>query len=282
MLEAYYSKTHIFKMDSSVPEVKLYNGIKDEQKRSLALFYTIALDFMRQSEFVYRAGKNLALEYDIDDLANMRIEHIGFVIARIMDNGVGNPAKILHDCAKKLKKNYEGDPRNIFRYENVKTTRKILQEFYGIGKGKSALILKNFQRFGYSNFNNSEIPIKIDRHAIRLSIGNGAVKIIPDEDFTGNIHIGKIVNSGGVFLEDIFNKICLDKGYNAIDLDDAKWIIGARVCKKKSRIACRDLCPLDCEALVKMNKSGSYIEYPSELRPLLDTRYVYKQMEMFD
>jgi len=113
LVRAHDSKQGIFRWDSSVPETIIPEGVKaDTKEHALFLFYTIALDSMRPSERVYRAGRCLARDFDLEDLASMPLWEIRGIMDSVLDNGIGEPARIIYEGSRLLESKYDGDPRN--------------------------------------------------------------------------------------------------------------------------------------------------------------------------
>ena len=274
-----------------VPEIRWGGEFEEHSlKHSCFMFYSVALDALRNSDKVYFAGRNLALRYtpkDIIKLANsrgklncltgVRRSQLEDVMDRFHDNGIGDPADILYKASLMLESEYKGDPRLIFKdmkdYDEIKDR---LLKFYGIGHGKACLMVKNFARFGYLDLDNPfDMPIKIDRHAIKISVGNGVVNF-KDCEPKEKVHINLFVNS----LFDLIREINRDERVSPVLLDDVKWAIGNRLCIKKNFKVCDKHCSLNCNMLVKSNRSGTYLTIPSDVR-LGDNYVSEKQMKLF-
>jgi hypothetical protein len=262
LCEAKERRQGIFRLNDDVPEMILPRGISPGTlEHALYLFYSISLDSMRPSERVYHAGRHLVENYDVTQLAQMPKREIEELIGRILDNGIGEPSEILSNAAYALDEYYLGDPRNIFKVASTyDEAKRLLERFVGIGTGKAALLIKNFQRSGYCDYDAKECLPKVDRHYIRMMIGNGAARIRTRQQESRRI--SRFVKN----LERTTAEALKTYDFDPIGLDDAKWIVGSRVCTQKNYNACQELCPLDCMRLVRMDKSASYVIYPSESR----------------
>ena len=127
-------------------------------------------------------------------------------------------------------------------------TVKSLTEFVQYGPGKAALLIKNYVRFGIWDFNPCEIPIKVDRHVMRISIGSG---IIETEEET--LRSERLVS----ILTSAFQQITSQERISAVDLDDALWSIGSQWCTKNSVYFCEKNCPLNCKVRSQTYKGCS-------------------------
>lgn len=250
------------------PEERLFRGLLPKLQAQ-ALFISVALDSMRPSERVYAAGLRI-LETPLEEIAGMPRAELEGIVGRHFDNGIQDPARIVSDCAMVLTKYYGGDPANMFSMVNsFDAARRLLlrqyeingrqKKIHGMGKQKAALMIKNFQRFGLMHLKDRyDCPPKIDRHYVRQMIGSGAAS--PAEH--GNYHMSNFVPS----LEKASRELCRSRQMDPIALDDAKWIVGSQLCTQKNYAVCEEYCPLQCAMLVKLNRSGSYVAYPSEVR----------------
>jgi hypothetical protein len=176
-----------------------------------------------------------------------------------------HPGETMWSGLKMLNADYMGDPLNIFTgINNFESARKRLIKFKGLGTGTATLLIKNYIRFGYISLENPhDMPIKIDRHAIKISVGNGVVKIPEGSKVIHRHRFEKI-------LRGAYREACRENELDPIALDDMKWIVGAYYCRKRSTKACKTHCPLDCEQLVQYTR-GTYVHYPSERRRLDDS-----------
>ncbi len=270
------SSHKLLNADKPVPEIRYSEGFEiGTQQHAIFLFYSIALDALRDSNKVYKAGRNLALRFtprDIIKLAKSKETNsitthkrpqLEAVMERFLDNGIGNPANILLQAALRLEETCKGDPRQLFNGAKVyEEAFKIISGYYGIGDGKASLMVKNFIRFGYLELeDNFDMPIKIDRHGIKMSIGNDVVSF-SDYEEGEKIHIGNVTKR----LERLFREITREEKISPVLLDDIKWANGNRLCTKKDFNVCQNLCSLNCSMLVKGNKSGTYVVMPSDTR----------------
>lgn len=275
LITSHYDRLGIFCFNHIVPEIKYSNGFDvGSKEHSLFLFYSVALDALRESNSVYAAGRYIAMNYDNSGVINLGIGGIEAVMKRVLDNGIGNPANILLETALNLSETCKGDPRVFFKdLKSYDEAKSALLKFHGIGNGKANLMIKNFVRFGYFKPRNIfDVPIKVDRHAIRISIGNGVVGF----DEGGNIHVSNVV----LKLDDLYREILNEGHFDPILVDDLKWIVGSQLCTKKSFRICKEYCPLNCSMMVRTNKSNSYVVIPSDVR-LGNGNVNSKQLSLF-
>ena len=150
---------------------------------------------------------------------------------------MGNPSKTIAENSMRLYMDYQNNPLNI-KKGGVDETLKELDKFRQVGPGKTALIMKNFVRFGFWDFNVYELPMKIDRHVVRISLGTGVVKT--DEEV---IRADKLVYP----LMGLYREITREEKISGVDLDDAMWVIGSYICLKNNKSYCDMNCPFGCE-----------------------------------
>jgi hypothetical protein len=258
---AYYNREGIFQFSHIVPEMKVVNSFEiGSHSHCSALFIGTLLDSLRSSERVYRAARTIVMNYNNNDLIDLGVRGIEKIMDRVHDNGIGKPADILHRASIKLDEICGGDPRIFFDgINNYDEAKSKLLMFYGIGHGKANLMIKNFVRFDYFVPENIwDVPIKIDRHAMRISIGNGVVAF--DEE--GDIHVSNFVP----VLDKLYRKILQEGHFDPVLIDDLKYIVGSQLCVKKDINMCKKYCPLNCEQMVDTDKSNSYVVIPSDVR----------------
>ena len=256
------------------PDEKVPEGIeRGSLDHRVYLFHAISLDAGRQATLVYSAMQYLAEEVDLKQVHKISksrllefLEPMGGV------DSIDKPASILMHNSRILNEKYGGDPANI-RANTIWGTIENIDAFAAYGVPKSALLMKNYVRFGIWDFPITEIPIKIDRHLLRICAGYGVIDIekyalslprkmnksmqatkeqlirkrtFTQEDFdSGNIKIlrtGKLV----VPLTKTFMQVTKDLGISAIELDDAKWGIGSNLCDKNNGYACVNYCGVGC------------------------------------
>ena len=136
--------------------------------------------------------------------------------------------------------------------KEVKEAQEEIGELFLYGPGKSALLLKNFARFKIWDIPEPMIPVKIDLHAARISLGypdlfefyDGDEKIKYKDYKTGVQTID--VKKFNQRLQDLFLEITSEKGYSGIELDDAMWLIGSKFCYHNNLSFCSTNCLVGC------------------------------------
>lgn len=273
--------------DSIVPE-----GIKQgSREHALYLFSTCALDSGMLAEVVYAGMRSLVQTEDITQLYRLDITSLvktlvpHFKSIGNPEEAITQPAETLHFNLKKLQEEYEGDPRLILGEDILSTMRNIKfgktgstkpsQKFKRYGDGTAALFIKNMTRFGCWNFSEYSIPVKIDRHMQRISLGTGVVEII-------DITRGRVDSLVRV-LTSLYHEVCENEKISAIELCDAKWAVGHFKCSKNSDIYCLTTCPVQCDTRPvleankgdKANSRPSYFVANSEMRKDKDNLFRY-------
>ena len=271
-------KVHPFNDPNLFPDAILPEGIKEGSKEhALFLFYSCSLDSMRVAERVYAAMRGIVSEVDIKEIGNLSRERIQRLIHNHLedqklptegqvtlwpepvvykDNSMGKPVRTLYENSRKVHGEYEGDPRTM-QTEDVDETLGRVCEFMQFGIGKASLYMKNMVRFGMWDFDPCEIPIKIDRHAIRISLGLGVVKTSRDKIKT---------NIFEKTLSDLYRRVTSKLGISAIDLNDAMWGVGSKLCVTNNYAVCKDLCGVDCSIRPWSDRNARWIYATKESR----------------
>ncbi len=266
------------------PDAIIPKNIREaSQEHRLFLFHSISIDSMRQAEKVYSAMRETTekignlrklAEIKKTELEELLIPYFGEGIVN-PKNSMTNPVGTILYNAKKLEEEYRGDPEKI-KDEKVWGTLKKIDKFKQYGTPKAALFMKNMVRFKMWPFNSCEIPIKVDRHVMRISLGGGIINTEEYEE-TPNWYgdIPKALSSArdqiiriGYYTKEDFKegkvrivrsdkfvrpltktyiKITKKKNISAIDLDDLFWGIGAYSCKQNDSRYCYLYCPINCE-----------------------------------
>lgn len=277
LVSASENKTGIFQREGLVPELTYPKNVQQGTlEHGLYLIYGCQYDSLRQSVQVWNKVRTLAEKGFFATLADRSVEDVeASLIAFGIYPDYQSPAENMVACATKLREEYGGDPRKIFhKAPDFETARMRLMEFKGFGRQKSVEAVKNFYRFGYTEWAQPDFPPKIDRHAIRISIGNGVIMAYSDGHALSleNLRSGKVKQQSTHrdrftrLLEPLYREVCKEQGASPIIVDDAKYTVGSQVCTQNSFRACEHLCPLDCEMLVRTKEHTSYIILPSERR----------------
>ena len=246
-----------FDREDVLPDAILPLGIEPKsQEHALYLFYGCSLDSMRRAEDVYDFMRELAKKVDLKDLYAHSTESLTDLLQPLTakTSNMGKLAKTLHYNAMRLFTGYENDPRNLNRGTIDATLKEMTRKVGGkraltqVGLGKASLLMKNFARFGIWPFSEYEIPIKIDRHVMRISLGTGVVEA------RGVVRTDNVVKP----LSDLFRQVTSNAHLSAIKLDDAYWGIGSKRCRLNDHIHCREHCKLNCETRPKARKKTAY------------------------
>jgi hypothetical protein len=269
-----------FDQEGLFPDAIVPSGVEvGSLEHALRIFYGCGLDSMRRANEVYAVVKDLA--DNIGGLSNLHEVRESDLI-RVLENrfGIGiqdavdNPVETIIGNAHKLVEEYKGDPRNI-RSGGVDKTTEALCKFRQIGIGKSALIMKNLVRFGMWDFSEYEIPIKVDRHVLRIALGTRIVDpVVEAIDIDWNGPLSKAlfkarevaIREGYYSREDfqtkgvdvvrgdrlrkplkaVFQKVCQEERISAVDLDDSLWAVGSYLCGKNDALYCLGNCDVGC------------------------------------
>ena len=242
--------------DTIIPE----NIKKGSLEHALLLFCSCSIDSMRPATKVYEAMRNISKEAKLTFLWGYSEGFIEDLVEEYLEKkgGINKPVESLRYASMKLHMKYGDDPRKL-RKSNIDETLKELQKFKMIGSGKAALIMKNFVRFGIWKFSKYEIPMKIDRHVIKISVGTGVVEIYDDV-----IRSDQLVKPLGQLYRDITS----EKKISAIDADDAIWGIGSNICFKNDIIYCHGLCNLECKIRPQSDSKATWIHPYKESRKM--------------
>ncbi|MFH1331756.1 MAG: hypothetical protein ABIH63_00535 [archaeon] len=234
-------KVFPFDRHDVLPDVVLPEGVKQGSlEHSFFLFYSCSIDSLRSAQKVYAATRSIANEVRLDRIYAYTEQYLEGVISRHLEKpgGINEPVKILSYNAMKIYMEHGNDPRTL-NDGTIDGTLRNLRGFHGVGHGKAALIMKNFVRFGIWGFSPYEIPIKVDRHVIRISMGTGVVELPSDVDI---IRSDKMVKA----LSNLYREVTSEKRVSAVDLDDALWGIGSNLCFGNSYLNCSTICRLGC------------------------------------
>jgi hypothetical protein len=255
-------KVYPFNQRNLFPDKMIPKGIgPGSQEHALMLFFACSLDSMDISERVYRRTRELVSQLDkanIDEISDTALtEIIRDIFGETMKTAIVDPFRTLAHNFSLLKKEYQGDPRNL-KGERVEETIKNISKFYQYREEKSALLIKNYVRFGMWPFSEYEIPIKIDRHCMRISIGTRVIEF-PEEieiDYKDPIKP----------LRKLYQQVTQQERISAIKLDDAFWATGSKLCKPNSKSYCKGNCPMGCYIRPWLDKRTTYFHLKREMR----------------
>jgi hypothetical protein len=225
-------------------EIKTKNPSKDGHL--LFLILSSAQDASKQSNVVYKGGMRLLQDYSYQDLVDKlkedRLEGKTFpynnmhkiAIKYFGASKYGNPGLILESCLDVLE-SFGGNPWNLIaEAKTPEDFRKTVRKIHGIGRNISSILLKNCVRFEYHIPEDlCNIPIKIDRHALRISFANGVVTFLKDTtDLEKGIYRAPVERA----LERAYMEVCKRDRLNPIALDDAKWRLGFEMSRDPNTI----------------------------------------------
>ena len=262
-------RTYPFNLDQPFPDAIVPSGIKESSlEHALFLFYACNFDSSSRATVVYESMRAIASNLDLTLLPLMDPKRITEAFKPYMkkmgdpDRVLVDPIKVSYHNARKLEDEFDGDPRNLLgrtvdqTMENIcyGKSRKSGQKFRQYGPGKAALLMKNYVRFGIWPLSPFEIPIKIDRHLLRMSVGTKAV-ILPEEITRGRIDV--LVN----ILTKLYQRVTSKEKISAVDLNDAFWAIGSFLCVRNDDIGCHLNCALSCHNRPRLDERMTWY-YP--------------------
>jgi len=263
-----------FDQQDLFPDIILPKGIKHPGARGhdSYLFYAVSLDPMRESRSVYKRARQMweKTNFNIFPLWNKQqikefveenferakpleseksdYERCPLWINLIKNNiepskktertPIGNPAEVFFENSRRLAIDYDNQPYKI-RKGSISKTLKEICKFRGYGTPKASLFLKNMVRANMWEFPTGSIPIKIDRHAIRISLGQGVISVSGADEIRYDILVKH--------LEKIYTSVIKNRNLSGISLDDAFWAIGQYRCGQNSLTYCEHGCKLGCK-----------------------------------
>jgi len=311
IISAMHQKIPPFNKDLEIfPDAIIPEGVeKGSEEHARYLFYSVSLDSMMQAEEVYRkmrkisskseAFKNLE-KLDRNGLGRLLTPYFGESIL-FEELWMTNPIKTLFENSRRLKEECLGNPLELKR-NTVMDTLENIARYRQYGIGKAALLLKNFVKFGIWNFHETQVPIKVDRHVMRISLGCG---IINPEKYSQPIKgkLSKALQGAkekmirfGYFTEEDFKKgrvrvvrrdklvtpltkinleVSRSQGISGIELNDGYWAIGAYSCRKNNAQYCRLSCPVQCNTRMPSDNNAAYFFID------VDKRKGLEQMTLF-
>ncbi len=292
-------RNHLANKKTQNPDTIVPEGIEPGNKEHrLNLFHSISLDSARKSEEVYRAMREIhkklgslekLIEIKKEELENLLVPYFGEAVKNSKSERE-NLVKTLLLNTKKLKEEYNGDPIDIYQGEVQKTLKEI-EKFRQYGLPKASLLMKNFVRFGIWDFHETEIPIKIDRHILRISFGYGAIDTeryakVPDwNEENGNKIPNALLEAKNKLIrmkylkKENFEKgeiriirtskfvkplteanieFTKDSGISAIVLDDLFYATGSIICNQNDTRACSLYCSVNCQKRMPSDNNATY------------------------
>ena len=257
-------KVYPFNISNLFPDAIVPKGIEPgSHKHRLFLFYACGWDSMDTSERVYGRARTLAAQVDLTKICSMSKKDLTKKFTEIfgpdMKNSMGSPVETLHYNARELVQ-YREDPKNL-KAKTVKETIRNITRFKQYANEKAALLMKNFVRFGVWDFSEFEIPIKIDRHALRIGIGEG---IVTFPEGVEKVRYNQPIRA----LREVYQQVTKTEKISAVKLDDAMWGIGAKFCGVNKKSYCQAQCPISCKIRPYLNGSTTIFHLQRDTREL--------------
>jgi hypothetical protein len=248
LLDAYESNDFIF---SKVGEsFRLPSNIqKGSREHALYLFFVAPATYYADSEILWSNFNRFYEErpefFDPEYIINNFIQEGGNIvssktkgtlkdiIAENLRHGFSSEiARRWYQNSRKLYREYEGDPRNIFK--NVFDAEEALRRlnvgkkkencFRGFGQKTGNLLLLWFSKYGLldEKFDTYTIEVPFDRHAINFTVGHEIVTV------EGTPHKKDFV----LFAKENFKRNFLKDKTDPRKFTEAQWILGSKVCSK--------------------------------------------------
>jgi len=257
LLDAKKNKKQIFaRADALQPYSILPKGMeRGSKEHALYLFAMMFFDHNIKSDILYMNGRKVFEKEPLFFKPNVAI-NLPSKVDEIIKNDLHY--KFLKgiegflDNYRKLSREYDGDPREIFNEKDVIRGLKEIQKFNGYGPGLGSQLVCSFIEGEIVDFKNKEdLPPKIDIHDIRISIGTGILKTKKKK-----IHKGRVISG----LADFYQRFCREKSLDLRAFDSALWILGSKVCTKKN-YSCQLDCPIEgyCVKLVSSYYEDGFI-----------------------
>ena len=258
-------------LKDKVPEVvHSVPFIRKPNLHKMFILIGCAQDSRRQSETVYDGARRFLVEqednlWDLTMPGDTRIDKLG---EEYFGGPIGRTSgDILRSTLNFIHEKHGGSLDNLTQDgEPIDDVRKRLMGanggIYGVGPGIASLIVKNLVRFNYYRPSDYyDLPIKIDRHAMRLSLSHGVIRFTKPTP-PGGIHTEALEQ----LLEDAYRDVCRKERYDPIDFCDAKWAIGSQHCTGKYT-QCARTCDLRCDQDYSI-KDERYLVYPAKYAAL--------------
>jgi len=147
---------------------------------------------------------------------------------------------------------YNADPRNIIKGKTIKEAATDLQEFEGIKEIAYMIIKEYHSRDLISPIDPENLMFKIDIHKSRLPLQCGSINL---KNGQRRVHHTALINP----FKQTYLQFCQERNLSseeAMELDNALWVIGSEICVKKSYAHCDAFCPLQenhCRQMIQYN-----------------------------
>lgn len=234
-------------------ENQLPEGVEPLSKdHALFLFYTVANDHGVKSFRMYDRAKKLFLErreifnplWVVKNFEGLEDP----VLVELTGGSLGaryprQAAKTWYLNSTKLIKEYNGDPRELFRStSDARELIKRIKEFRGYGPKIGGMLLRAAVGLGFSDVTGiEEVLVPVDIHDSRISFFTEILKP-EEEESNGKFDYYTYVKQVQKILLDSCNQL----GIKWLDTDRALWLIGSRGCVNKRCSACplNDICTM--------------------------------------
>jgi len=288
LVKMLHEKVHPFNQENLFPDAIVPEKVAPGSlEHSQFIFYGCSLDSMMVADLVYSGMRGISQDVGVSRLWELDKDQIEEVLEknfrdpkhvekksqRLLFNLGGkkkenrpynDASKTIRTNSKLLHEKYEDDPRKLIsekgnEQERIAQTLNNIQEFWQYGIGKASLLMKNYVRFGIWDFDPTKIPIKVDRWALRISVGSGVIEL-PKE--LTEVRTDKILRP----LLRVYSEVCQRERISAIDLNDAIWAFGSKICKSKNRSYCNMYCPAKCKIRPKSDNRAMIFYLDKETR----------------
>ena len=193
-----------------------------------------------------------------NEVAKRSIHELREVILGDIHYNLNEPVPKFLANAKKLIKEYGGDPRNTIKGRTVEQARKNLMEFEGIATGNANLAVLHFIHRRLALPTDPENALfKVDIHKARIPLNVEGIVMLNGDKV---LHPTTIASD----FEQHYWEICKKHKLNPNIADSALWVIGSEVCAKRGLAYCLAGCPLQHNGLCKVNtplarRQGDYL-----------------------
>jgi hypothetical protein len=267
-------KVYPFSKPDLFPDAILPQGIeKGSLQHALFLFYAVSLDHGRDSRTLYNKCRQMWQKLDFTDIPEMDESYIKFFLhnnfekPKTSDETFGDPVGTWIKNSQKLLEGYENDPRKL-KSDTIEKTCKNIRKFRGFGSETPWLLIKNYIKAGIWQFPQEEIRIKIDRHAIRISLGAKVIEVKGADEIRYDILVP--------YLSDIYSKVIKQEKISPIDLNDSFWAIGSYRCNENNAIYCGIDCPMSCKIKPTTDRAFTTINPNKDSRENPNNLFNYK------
>jgi len=267
---------------NSYPDAIVPEGITEgSQLHALFLFYGCVTDSMKRADDVYLEMRKFNQKVSLTTLYRYRRPTIEKLVNDSFSNPkMGDIANTIFNNSQALHHQHNDNPVNIaggldLKNPTIKTIRELqkrIEEYHQYGPGKSALLTKNFTRFGMWDIPEKFIPLKIDRHLARISLGFDNLfefyednQKIERKDYKEKVKWVR-ADKFNRKLQDLFLEITSENDISGIDLDDTLWLLGSKWCHRNSYSFCQRECSVDCVTRPLSDQPTTYFHVATDKR----------------